>query len=153
VTSVARYVLELDRRYVLPAGVEEVWARLADVESFPTWWRWLRDFRVEGDGLRGGTVLHGSVVPPVPYRFRVQIHLEEVEVYQSISARLSGDLTGPARVELAPHPDGCEVAASWAVEMRKPSMRAAARIARPVLVWGHDQVVTTTVRRFRTVLH
>jgi hypothetical protein len=31
-------------------------------------------------------------------------------------------------------------------------MRAASRVARPLLVWGHDQVVATTVRRFRGIV-
>jgi hypothetical protein len=146
------HMLHLDRRYVFGADVEEVWHNMGRVEEFPDWWRWLRDFDVQGSGLESGGVLSGLVVPPIPYRFRVSIHMWDVQPNQSIRASLSGDLTGPAAVDLRPVEAGCELTIRWDVEMRKPSMRSAARFCRPLLVWGHDQVIDITLRRFEAVV-
>ncbi len=146
------HMLHLDRRYVFRADVEEVWHNMGRVEEFPDWWRWLRDFDVRGSGLETGGVLSGLVVPPIPYRFRVSIHMDDVQPNRSIRARLSGDLTGPAAVDLRQTPVGCELTIKWDVEMQKPSMRSAARFCRPLLVWGHDQVIEITLRRFEAVV-
>jgi carbon monoxide dehydrogenase subunit G len=146
------HLLRIDRRFVLPRDREHVWTTIGDLERFPTWWRWLREYEVAGDGITVGTRLRARVAPPVPYHFRVAVTFEEVDAPHHIGARLSGDLTGPAELRLHDHVDGCEAQVRWEVEMQKPSMRRAAHVARPVMVWGHDQVVAATVRRFRTVL-
>ncbi len=151
-TTDAVHLLRVDRRYVLSATVDEVWAQLSDLDRYPVWWRWLRDFEVAGEGLRVGTELRAVVAPPVPYRFRVGVRFEEVAPPHHIGARLSGDLVGRAELRLREDPHGCEARVRWEVEMRKTSMRRAAYVARPVMVWGHDQVVRATVRRFRSVL-
>jgi hypothetical protein len=152
VTPDPLHMLHLDGRYLFPADPDEVWRNMCRVDEFPAWWRWLRDFEVEGDGLETGGVLRGLVVPPIPYRFRVGIHLDEVQPAVGIRASLSGDLRGPAELDLIPHIDGCVLSIRWDVEMRKHSMRSAARFCRPLLVWGHDQVIEITVRRFRSIV-
>jgi uncharacterized protein YndB with AHSA1/START domain len=144
--------MSVDRRDVFRASADEVWAHLARPERFPVWWRWLRDFEVVGDGLSAGTVFHGLVVPPVPYRLRVEVRLTEVVAGERIRAALGGDLSGPAEVTLRSHPRGCEVAVAWRLEMRSLLLRRAAWFARPLLVVGHDQVVAATVRRFRSIV-
>jgi carbon monoxide dehydrogenase subunit G len=146
------HVLRIDRRFRLPADVEQVWDTISDLERFPTWWRWLRDFEVDGDGLAAGTQLRAAVVPPVPYRFRVGVTFDEVDAPHHIAASLSGDLLGPADLWLHPHPEGCEAQVRWTVVMQQPWMRRAAHVARPVMVWGHDQVVAVTFPRLRRVL-
>jgi hypothetical protein len=146
------HMLHLDRRYLFRADVEEVWHNMGRVEEFPDWWRWLRDFDIQGSGLETGGVLSGLVVPPIPYRFRVSIHMEDVQPNRSIRASLSGDLTGPAAVDLRQTTAGCELTIRWDVEMQKPSMRSASRFCRPLLVWGHDQVIEITLRRFEAVV-
>lgn len=146
------HLLHLDGAYLFPAAPDEVWAAMSRVEEYPSWWRWLRDFRVHGGGLHTGGILSGLVVPPIPYRFRVDIHLDHVDPARSIVARLAGDLRGPASLALQEHAVGCELTIRWDVEMRKPAMRSAAHVAKPLLVWGHDQVIEVTVRRFRAIV-
>ncbi|TVP69736.1 MAG: hypothetical protein EA340_06760 [Nitriliruptor sp.] len=146
------YLIRLQREELFRHDVEFVWRWMSATDRFPTWWRWLREFESEGGGLVSGGMLRGLVVPPIPYRFRVGIHFDEVEPAQHITARLSGDLHGPADVSLVPHGTGTRLTIRWHVEMRKPSMRAAARYAKGLMVWGHDQVIDITVRRFHEVL-
>lgn len=148
----SRYVLTEHSRHPIPAAVDDVWARIAEPERFDEWWGWLREFEVLGEGLTHGSVLRGRVVPPVPYSFAIDVHLVEVVPTRHVLATLSGDLAGQARIGVEPAARGCEITVTWQLEMRTAGLRAAARVARPVIVWGHDQVVASTVRRFREVV-
>jgi len=118
-------------------------------ERFEGWWSWLGEFRLEGSRLEEGAVLHGVVAPPVPYRMRVRVVLGRCEAPRRIEAGVHGDLEGTARLELAAAGDGTEARVWWAIEMTQRTMRVAARVARPVLCWGHDRVVEATVAGFR----
>jgi carbon monoxide dehydrogenase subunit G len=127
----------------------QLWDAIEEFEQFEGWWPWLRDFRLEGGELRDGSVLYGVVVPPLPYRMRVQVRLTNCRRPQSIEAVVGGDLSGPARLELRPVPTGTRVSATWSLEMMQAPMRLASRFAHPLLEWGHERVVEVTVARFR----
>lgn len=144
--------LEHDGVYLLSASADEVWERISDVERFPSWWGWLHDLRVEEPGLADGGVLRGVVAPPLPYRFEVAIHLDEVVAGERIVAHLDGDIAGPAELHLAEHVDGCEATIRWSIEITQPALRMAARVTGPAVEWGQDRVVAATVRGFEQVL-
>lgn len=150
--ATTRHQLEHDGCYLLPADVDEVWTRISDVDRFPHWWAWLHDFEVDGPGVADGGVLRGDVVPPLPYRFHVAVHLDEVVPAERILAHLTGDIAGRAELHLADHPDGCEATVRWSVELRQPALRVAVQVARSAVEWGHDRVVAATVRGFERVL-
>ena len=143
------YVIEYDGAFAFPVSVAELWATMGRFDRFSTWWGWLHDFSVEGRGLEHGTVLHGVVVPPVPYRMRLDILVDECVPERRITALVHGDLEGAAQLSF----DGDDVAsrahATWTLEMMQRPMRLAARIAPQVLRWGHDRVVEATVEGFR----
>jgi carbon monoxide dehydrogenase subunit G len=128
---------------------EEVWKAIENVDSFERWWSWLEEFRLEGDGLVAGAVLHGVVAPPVPYRMRVDVHLIRCDRPRAIDARIAGDLSGESELRLVPEGSGTHVAVGWTVEMMQRPMRLASRVAHPLLRWGHDRVVDMTVVGFR----
>lgn len=131
------------------ASPEQVWAAIDDVRRFPSWWSWLRDFEADRRHLEPGLVMRARVSPPVPYPMRVTVHVEEVARLARVEALVSGDLEGPASLRLSDAGGGCLLTVAWRVEMHRPVMRAVARMARPVLARGHDQVVERTVRGFR----
>ena len=143
------YVVEYKGRFSFPASPQQVWSAVEHVERFETWWGWLRDLRVEGPGLTSGSVLHGVVAPPLPYRMRLRVVLLDSVPPHGIEASVHGDLVGHARLVLEPEGDGTRVSVSWTIEMMQRPMRLAARIAAPLLRWGHDQVVAATVAGFR----
>jgi carbon monoxide dehydrogenase subunit G len=128
---------------------DELWDRLEEVDRFEAWWPWLTQFRLEGEGLSPGSVLHGVVTPPLPYRMRLRVELLRCERACAIDARVEGDLVGPAALRLHPEAGGTRAEVTWTVEMRQPAMRLAGRVAGPVLQWGHDRVVDATVAGFR----
>jgi hypothetical protein len=128
---------------------DELWDQIEQFDQFESWWPWLTDFRVEGSGLSAGSVLHGVVAPPLPYRLRLRIELAECRRPHTINAIIGGDLVGDAHLRFRPEGVGSRADAEWSLEMRQPAMRLASRIGRPVLQWGHDRVVEMTVAGFR----
>lgn len=148
-TRLPPHVIEYRGSFVLPASPDQVWANLACFDQYEQWWTWLRELRVEGAGLRAGSVLRGTVIPPLPYRMRIEVRLVECAARQAIRAEVTGDLRGDGRLRLVPIGDGRTRAdICWTIEMMQPPMRLVARCARHVLLWGHDRVVEATVAGF-----
>jgi carbon monoxide dehydrogenase subunit G len=146
---VAAVVLEYEGAFELPAPPPTVWDAISHVESFESWWSWLRELRVEGTPLTSGTVLSGLVVPPIPYPMRLRISLVRCTAPRHIDAEVAGDLVGRAHLDLDPDPAGTRARVGWTVEMMPRPMRLAARLGSPILRFGHDRVVEATVSRFR----
>lgn len=143
------YEIEFRRSFLFSVPPATVWSSIEDLDRFPSWWGWLGQFRVEGDGLKPGSVLEGNVTPPLPYRMHVLVTLDRCQPPERIDATVRGDLTGQALLTVAPVEAGSEVAVAWTIEMRQRTMRAVARVAYPLLCWGHDRVVDATVAGFR----
>ena len=143
------YVVEYSGRFSFPVPPGEVWSAVEHFEHFEAWWGWLRELRVEGPGLVAGSVLHGVVAPPLPYRMRLRVVLVACDPPRSIEASIHGDLVGHARLALEPEGEGTGASVAWTIEMMQRPMRVAARVASPVLRWGHDRVVDATVAGFR----
>ena len=143
------YVIDYDGTFTFPVPVSQLWTQLVQVDRFPSWWSWLREFWVEGGGLESGAVLHGVVAPPLPYRMRVDVVLDECVPEQRISALVHGDLDGVARLLFEGDERKTVVRAIWTIEMMQRPMRLAAKVGHPVLRWGHDRVVEATVESFR----
>lgn len=135
--------------FLFEAAPEELWDLIERFDQFESWWPWLTDFRVDGDGLAAGSVLHGRVAPPLPYRMRLRVELVECRRPHSVDAVVGGDLVGDARLRLNREGGRTRAEAAWTVEMRQPAMRLASRFGRPLLQWGHDRVVEMTVAGFR----
>ena len=143
------YVIDFRDAFDLPASPVDVWATVERVECFESWWGWLREFHVEGGGLVVGAVLHGVIVPPLPYRMRLRVELHECIPARRIEASVHGDLEGSARIVLEPEGHGTRASVDWTIEMMQRPMRIAARFGHPLLRWGHDRVVDATVAGFR----
>jgi carbon monoxide dehydrogenase subunit G len=142
-------VVTTDRGFSFDLPPDQIWSRLEEFDQFESWWSWLSDFRVEGEGLQAGSVLYGSINPPLPYRMDVRVELVECDRPTAIRARISGDLIGDAHLRFEPEAAGTLAKVTWAIEMRQPAMGLASRIGHPVLQWGHDRVVELTVAGFR----
>lgn len=132
-----------------PVGPDDMWATIERFDRFESWWAWLRDFDTDSDRLVAGNVLHATVLPPVPYRLRLDIRLESSLPPQVVEATVDGDVRGVAVVRLAPVDGGTEVTAAWSLDMRSAPLRLAALVAYPLMRWGHDRVVEMAVAGFR----
>lgn len=142
------YVISYRGRFAFDLAPRHVWSTIEHTERFEAWWPWLRQVRLDGAGLEDGAELHGLVSPPVPYQMRVRVVLDRCVAPHRIDATVHGDLEGEARLVLDPGgPDGTggtEAEVSWTIEMMQRPMRLAARVAHPLLRWGHDRVVEAT---------
>ena len=142
-----------EMRYVgrahFDASPPVVWSAMEEIDQFEHWWSWLGSLRLEGDGLRAGSVIYGTVSPPLPYRMQVRVELGRCVPNQLVDATVHGDLEGVAHLSMEPAGAGTAVEMTWTVEMTQRRMRVAARFAYPLLRWGHDRVVEATVRGFR----
>lgn len=145
--------VEFHGSWVFGRSPQDVWDELVRVNRYGSWWRWLHDFSATTPQLCSGTVLTGVVKPPLPYRMQLQITVTECEVGRGLAAEVTGDLTGQAQAQLSGDGSGsARVDAAWWLQMRQPEMRAAARVAPPMLAWGHDRVVDRAVGGFRRAL-
>ncbi|HEY7948237.1 MAG TPA: hypothetical protein VID75_11235 [Acidimicrobiales bacterium] len=143
------YVIAYRGSFDFPLPPEAMWDALEHSERFETWWGWLHEFRRDGGGLEKGSVLSGVVSPPVPYEMRIRVVLDHCRRAERIDAQVEGDLEGWAELLLEPRGDGTRATVSWTVEMKQRAMRVAARLAPPLMRWGHDRVVEMTVSSFR----
>jgi carbon monoxide dehydrogenase subunit G len=146
------YVIEYEGAFHLDLPPEQVWAIISRTDRYEGWWGWLREFETEGRDLETGSVLRGVVVPPLPYRMRLEVVLTKSTRPRRIDAVVSGDLRGEATLTLNPDGEGTEATVGWSIEMMQRPMRLAARLAYPLLRWGHDLVVQATVEGFRRIL-
>jgi carbon monoxide dehydrogenase subunit G len=144
-----RPVIAYRRAFAFAVAPPKLWENLERVDQFERWWPWLQEFRMDGDALAAGSVLVGVVAPPLPYRMRIRVELTRCEPPVAIDATIHGDLEGEAQLRLEPLDTGASVEVAWTVEMMQRSMRLASRFGLPLLQWGHDRVVESTVDGFR----
>lgn len=136
-----------DGRWRFAAAPEDLWRAFTDTDRFQEWWPWLRV--VESSGLVEGTVSRCVIRAPVPYEVTFEVALVQVVPERLVVAAVSGDLAGPARLEVTARPEGSEARLCWELEARAPLFRAASLVARPLLDWAQTWVVDTGVRQFR----
>ena len=134
------------RLYVLPARPEQVWCALAATGEYRRWWPWLTAF--EADGLVAGGQWRCTVRPPLPYSLRFTVHLDEVVPPALVTAHVTGDIAGDARVDLADHDEGTQVRLASVLTPTNPAFAIIAAVARPIVQRGHDWVLDTGARQF-----
>jgi len=140
--------LQSDRRWVFPAPPQRVWQALADTGEYRRWWPWLTSF--EAGSLAAGERWHCTVRvrPPLPYSLRFDIHLDEVVCPRLVTADVSGDIVGRARLDVHDHDAGAEVRLTSALAPSSRGFAALATVARPIVRRGHDWVLDTGARQF-----
>jgi hypothetical protein len=88
-------------------------------------------------------VLHGTVIPPVPYRLRLDVRPQRCDRPRLIEAMIGGDLRGQAALRLE-----ATAPAPRSLRMHSAPLRVAAHVACPLISWGHDRVVGMAVAGF-----
>lgn len=138
--------LDSDRSYRFEVTADALWSAIAETGDYPRWWPWLSDF--DANGLVAGDVWTCTVRPPLPYRLRFAIHLDDVEPTTLVTARVSGDIAGTARLDIAPNGDGCNVRLRSSLRPSSAAFGMLALFARPIVRRGHDWVLDTGARQF-----
>ena len=136
-----------ERQAAFAVPPEELWAAMARVDAYRSWWPWLR--ALDAAGLHTGDVWAAVVQPPLPYRLRFRIHLGEVAAPHRATAEVTGDIEGRARLEISPTATGSELHLESELAPTHAVLRAVGMVAAPVARFGHDWVIETGLRQFR----
>lgn len=135
-----------DRRYHLPLSPAELWDSVSRVDDYQVWWPWLRGF--DGSRLASDEVWACHVQPPLPYWVRFEVTLGEVRAPHTVHASIRGDVRGEAHLEIREHLVGSEARLVSDLEPGNPLLRAVARLAAPMVRYGHDWVLDTGAKQF-----
>jgi uncharacterized protein YndB with AHSA1/START domain len=136
-----------DRVYRFDVPPEDLWRRLGDVGSYRSWWPWLRRF--DAAALEPGASWECAVQPPLPYVLRFTIVLDEVVEERRVGATIDGDISGTACIDIGRAGGGTELRLRSSLAPANRYLRTVARVARPVVRFGHDWVLDTGARQFR----
>lgn len=115
------------------AGADAVYAALADVAEYPTWWRQVRRARWIDD--RSGEITCRSMLP-YDLTFVVARDRED-PVERVLRGTLSGDLNGTSEWTVTPDGDGTLAVFDEDVTVGRGMLRAAGVVARPALSFNH----------------
>lgn len=135
-----------DRAFAFDVDADALWTAVTDHDRYQQWWPWLVGFDL--DAMTPGARAACEIQAPLPYRLRFTVDIEQVEQGRAIHGRVAGDLVGPASFVVAPDGNGCVAGLHWRLTVQRPVLGGLARIARPVLVWGHDRIIELGLRQF-----
>lgn len=137
---------ETDRSYQLPVSPDELWQVLRQVDDYRSWWPWLRRF--DAVALAAGEVWECLVHPPLPYRVRFAVVLEEVRAPGVLEASITGNVLGRARIEITDHPLGSEARLVSSLRPSNGVLKMVGRLGGPVARFGHDWVLDRGAKQF-----
>jgi hypothetical protein len=138
-----------DRRFQFDVERATVWAAITRTDQYRQWWPWLHEF--DGSAFAEGVRWHCVVKPPLPYTLHFDVVLINVIDHDVVRARIEGDITGWAQLTAIDHDTGCELRLTSELSPADRVLRLVARVARPVVAFGHDWVLDTGSRQFRSV--
>ena len=141
------WAIRSDRRYRFAVEPEALWDALARTDDYRRWWPWLR--RLDGARFEAGAEWTCEVQPPLPYSLRFGLRLEEVEAPRFVTATVHGDITGHAALDVHPVVGGSELRLVSTLAPASTVLRSIARLAPPIVRFGHDWVLDTGLRQFR----
>jgi uncharacterized protein YndB with AHSA1/START domain len=126
-----RYLFRSEWR--IAADPDAVYATLADVESYPAWWRQVRSARWIDD--RSGELTCRSLLP---YDLTFVITRDREDPAERVlRATLAGDLNGTSQWTVRPDGPATLAVFDEDVAVGKRMLRAAGLVARPALTFNH----------------
>ena len=142
--------LRSDRSFRFERPRDVMWEAFTRVDEYRAWWPWLAHF--DGEAFESGVRWRCEVSPPLPYSLNFGVTLVDVVPQELVRARIDGDIDGWAELRAADRDVGCELRLRSALSPRNHVLRLVALGARPVARFGHDWVLDSGVRQFRSRL-
>ena len=136
-----------DRSWRFDVPVEQLWERVTAVEEYDRWWPWLAEFDPDGGFTRGAS-WGCTVAPPLPYRIRFALVLEDVRPERLVCARVIGDIRGAAVLTIDGGGGTSRARLRSELAPANPLLRGVGVTARPLILWGHDWVLDSGQRQF-----
>lgn len=150
--TLSPYVVDYRKTHAFDADVGEVWRLVEQPHLFPKMWPWMKRPRLSHARIVPGARLSFLIDPPLPYTMKVEALFTSLSEGEAVEADIHGDLAGRAGIRLEPSGEGCLADVWWRVELCGRGLRIAARVARPLLMWGHDWAVDVALHGFRRQL-
>ena len=135
-------------RWHVTADRDSVFDALADLQSYPKWWREVRV--VEPVDEENAAVVARSVLP-YALRFTLTRHTED-RTGGVLQVRIAGDIAGWARLTLHTGHAGCMLLYEQQVTVTRRLLRATAPFARPAMRWNHWLMMRSGERGLGTYL-
>jgi uncharacterized protein YndB with AHSA1/START domain len=128
--------------WILDAPCDAVWDAIYEIESWPGWWRGVKEVKKlePGDDDGVGALYRHEWRSVVPYPVRFETRITRVERPHMIEADAYGELAGTGRWRFFA---GRETAVTyeWNVRTTRPWMKLVAPVARPLFRWNHNAVM------------
>jgi uncharacterized protein YndB with AHSA1/START domain len=132
----------------IDADPDRVYATLADVATYPSWWPQVHAAR-QLDDVSGE--LRCRSMLPYDLVFVVHRELEDAE-RRILRATLDGDLAGISQWEITSDGSGAVAVFDEDVVVRKALVRLVGPLARPALRYNHDRMMRAGERGLRRQL-
>ncbi|UDY35174.1 SRPBCC family protein [Dermatobacter hominis] len=136
-----------DRSWHFDVPVEHLWSRVTATDEYARWWPWLADFD-PGGGFRTGASWTCTVAPPLPYRIRFRLAIDEVQPARLVRARVTGDIRGEALLTIDAGEGDSVARLRSRLSPANPLLQGFGVTARPLISWGHDWVLDSGQRQF-----
>jgi hypothetical protein len=138
---------EFRSEWRIPAPPDAVYAALADVESYPTWWHQIRTAHWI-DEHRGQLTCRSLL--PYDLTFVIAREIEDPGA-RILRGRLTGDLNGVSQWTITSNGSGSVAVFDEDVSVGSGMLRAAGLLARPALKFNHGLMMRSGesgLRRF-----
>lgn len=131
---------ELASLWRLDAPIDQVWATLSDVGSWPRWWPAVRRVQLlePGDAQGLGCVRRVEWVSRLRLPLVSELELLACQSPERLLGRTWGPLVGETLWQLHPQGRATEVHCTWNLPQHRPWMHRLAPLLEPVLRWNHD---------------
>jgi uncharacterized protein YndB with AHSA1/START domain len=129
----------------IDADPDRVYATLADVATYPSWWPQVRA-AIKFDDVSGE--LRCRSMLPYDLVFVIRGEVEDAE-HRILRATLDGDLAGTSQWEITSDGTGTVAVFDEDVVVRKALIRAIGPLARPALRYNHDRMMRAGERGLR----
>lgn len=139
--------LSTDRRLPFDAPAAEVWAAMGDVDSYQSWWPWLRTFQARALGV--GEIWKCEIVSPLRYTVAFTLKFDVVAAPFHIEASMRGDIVGGAWIDVEERGDQCDVWIRSEIFPASTFLQRLTKFAYPIAKWGHDTVITRGAHQFQ----
>lgn len=129
--------------WCLEAPIDPVFAAIHDAESWPQWWKGVRDVvKLEPGNEEGvGSLGRYTWRSRLPYELVFEMRTTRVERPHFMEGEAQGELAGTGRWRLFEHAGVTAVLYEWNVRTTREWMNVLAPVARPVFAWNHDVVM------------
>jgi uncharacterized protein YndB with AHSA1/START domain len=123
------------------APPEAVFDALADVRTYPDWWRPVY-LSAEADGPpEVGRVARQHFKGRLPYTLETTSEIVALDRPRRLEAKVVGDLAGLGIWTLTPIDVGTHVRFDWRVNADRPFIRFLTPVLRPLFRWNHNWAI------------